>query len=575
MAISTQAIRYGWVALASLGVITGTTIFVVNNMRKTVRPEDIIEIPLGTVEKSLGTQLTTNPPTYSIDPPSIVRTWTSNVYTTNGVSVYTNTATNIIGGQTDRDMMIVMDPKMKELPPFYTTNPPGRYTNSLVGLTVTGIFYALKIGNYGPHVTTNTNTLVISTNWGTNFTRTPCWTNQTVTNYLINYTNYYPYTNGATTNVIYTTTQYQVVSYATNWVVQTVISNITNAAHWEWGTISNWSSFVMNAVQEQTFTNYPSQIYGLDLVERYKFLNALSNHIRTVIVNGAEYTLGQRWTATVGWSCDCQDYLIYWADPWWTDPYGIIAMAGWDILLSGLHSPPSTASLRSTAAAIWGTIDSSVLTNTYYVTMDLPSGTNKSVRYFEKTTVSASTNATVGAIKSHVYGATGPFQTKILYPYDNQIIVSAYSSASLALIAGTYYLNRVYSNDAAVPEWMHGELNSNKFVTIVSITGSGGGLMDGEVLADSGSVGSWADLTTNDSPYVAASNIVDELLEVSAGNLDMPITEGTKTYSISCGGTFPYTIWFSEGADAVFHPYFQDTNGVWYDKFSYCTNKYW
>jgi hypothetical protein len=160
MAFSVQVIRYGWVALASLGVITGATIYVANNQRHQVKPQDIIEITLGTYERCLATQTSTNP-TYSVTPPSFVRTWTSNVYTTNGVTVYTNIVTNTIGWHIDRDMMISLDTTIKALVPYYVdTNTVYDGTTNIVTLTVTGLWASLGIGD-------RTN----------KFTREPCWTN--------------------------------------------------------------------------------------------------------------------------------------------------------------------------------------------------------------------------------------------------------------------------------------------------------------------------------------------------------------------------------------------------------------
>jgi len=133
MAFSTQALKYGWAALASLGVVTGTTIYVVNNLRHQVKPEDIIELALGTHERDLargGVGL------------SVVRTWTSNVYTTNGVTIYTNVVTNTIGWGLDRDMMVSLDTTIKQLIPYYLdTNTLGTY------LTVTGLWASLGIGD--------------------------------------------------------------------------------------------------------------------------------------------------------------------------------------------------------------------------------------------------------------------------------------------------------------------------------------------------------------------------------------------------------------------------------------------
>jgi hypothetical protein len=255
MAFATTAIRYGWVALTSLGVLTGVTIYVVNNTRQQVKPEDIIEIALGTYERCLATQTATNP-TYSVTPPSFVRTWTSNVYTTNGVTVYTSIVTNTIGWHVDRDMMVSLDTTIKALVPYYVdTNTVYDGTTNIVMLTVTGLWASLGIGD--------------KTN---QFTRTPCWTNPISTNWVIDYTSYWPSTNGTVTNISYTSDYRQVVNYAQSW---------TATGGHVWVTSSNWDSSVVAVTNAATYGDYPWQIYVEDLQERYKVLNAMKVTKRT------------------------------------------------------------------------------------------------------------------------------------------------------------------------------------------------------------------------------------------------------------------------------------------------------
>ena len=249
MSFQTQAIKYGWVALASLGIITGTTIYVANNQRKQVKPEDIIEIVLGVHERCLATQTATNP-TYSVNPPSIVRTWTSNVYTTNGVTVYTNIVTNTIGFSLDRSMMVSLDATIKQLVPYYCdTNSVYDGSTQICMLTVTGLWASLQIGD--------------KTN---KFTRTPCWTNPVSTNWIVNYISYWPSTNGTATNIVYTSDYRQVVNYAKSW---------TATGGHVWVTSSNWASEVVTVTNAAAYGDYPWQIYTQDLEERYKVLNAL------------------------------------------------------------------------------------------------------------------------------------------------------------------------------------------------------------------------------------------------------------------------------------------------------------
>lgn len=249
MAFNIQAIRYGWVALASLGVITGTTIYVANNQRHQVKPEDIIEIALGTYERCLATQYSTNPISYYVSPPSFVRTWTSNVYTTNGVTSYTNIVTNTIGWHIDRAMMAELDGTIKALVPWFVDHISTSLYARPTALTVTGLWASLQIGD--------------KTN---QFTRTPCWTNPVSTNWIVNYTSYWPSTNGAMTNIIYTSDYRQVVSYAQSW---------TATGGHVWVTSSNWDSEVVTVTNVVTYGDYPWQVSVEDLQERYKVLYTL------------------------------------------------------------------------------------------------------------------------------------------------------------------------------------------------------------------------------------------------------------------------------------------------------------
>lgn len=250
MSFATQALRYGWVALASLGALTGTTIYVLNNQRHQVKPEDVIELVLGVTERCLATQTSTNPVAFVVSPPSFVRTWYSNVYTTNGVTIYTNVVTNTIGWHFDiLNDGGYLDTIIKTIVPLYlNTNTVYDGSTNISCLTVTGLWASLKIGD------------------GTNrFTREPAWTN-TFTNWTVNYTSYWPSTNGTATNICYTSDYRQVVNYAESW---------TATGGWVWVTSSNWASEVVTVTNAATYDTYPWQIYTTDLEERYKVLEAL------------------------------------------------------------------------------------------------------------------------------------------------------------------------------------------------------------------------------------------------------------------------------------------------------------
>jgi len=144
MGFTTQAIRYGWVALASLGVLTGTTIYTLTPTRKQVKPQDIIELALGTDERVMALQTGTNAlgaPIYPVARPSFVRSWKD----TNGTSI---SMTNTIGWHTDRAMMISLDTTIKDIVPYYCdTNTVYDGTTNIAMLTVTGLWASLGIGD--------------------------------------------------------------------------------------------------------------------------------------------------------------------------------------------------------------------------------------------------------------------------------------------------------------------------------------------------------------------------------------------------------------------------------------------
>ena len=178
MSIQTTALKYGWYIVAG-AVLTGATIFVTDSTQKRITQRDAIQVILGTVERCYATQTATNP-TYSVSPPSFVRSWVS----TNGAGGWeTNQVTNSISWYTDRAMMVSLDATIKALCPYYVdTNSVYDGTTNIVMLTVTGLWASLNIGD------------------GTNkFTAIPGWTNAATTNY--SGTNAIS-TNAATTNIV-------------------------------------------------------------------------------------------------------------------------------------------------------------------------------------------------------------------------------------------------------------------------------------------------------------------------------------------------------------------------------------
>ena len=140
MSIATTSLKYGWKVLAILTIGTGT-IFVADNVLNRITTKDRIEITLAIVERSLATQTGTNPATYGVDPPSIVRTWTD----TNGASVI---VTNSIAWRDDLSMKVELDAKIHALCPHYVdTNSVYDGTTNIIMHTFTGLLASLNIGD--------------------------------------------------------------------------------------------------------------------------------------------------------------------------------------------------------------------------------------------------------------------------------------------------------------------------------------------------------------------------------------------------------------------------------------------
>jgi hypothetical protein len=247
-----QQLKYGFVAVVGL-TITGTTIYVIDNLRKQVEPVDVIEVVLATQERCLALSYSNTAtwpdPAYREGILSFVRSWTSNSYSTATAVITTNIVTNAFGWWIDRDLMVTVDYMIQQIVPYYVdTNCFQNGTGAVVYLTVTGLFARLSIGDH-------------TNKW----TRSPCWTNAPVTNYVVTYTNFWPSTTTSGVVVCYTTDQRQAVNYASNYI----------AGQWKWTTQSNWPSFVTQTVNAATYGELGWQIYPEDMQERYKVLNAL------------------------------------------------------------------------------------------------------------------------------------------------------------------------------------------------------------------------------------------------------------------------------------------------------------
>ena len=141
MSIATTSLKYGWKVLAILTIGTGT-IFVADNVLNRITTKDRIEITLAIVERCLATQTGTNPATYGVDPPSIVRTWTD----TNGASVI---VTNSIAWRDDLSMKIELDAKIQALCPYYVdTDSVYDGTTNIIMHTFTGLLTSLDLGDH-------------------------------------------------------------------------------------------------------------------------------------------------------------------------------------------------------------------------------------------------------------------------------------------------------------------------------------------------------------------------------------------------------------------------------------------
>jgi hypothetical protein len=163
MSIATETLRYGWKIIAGV-VLTGASIYTADTVMERIAQRDAIQVILGTVERCMATQTGTNSdgtPIYAVIPPTVTRTWT----TTNGLTGtnfawVTQTETNSLSGYTDHGLMVLVDSKIQEACPYYVdTNSVYDGTTNIVMCTFTGLLTSLHIGD------------------GTNFTATPCWTN--------------------------------------------------------------------------------------------------------------------------------------------------------------------------------------------------------------------------------------------------------------------------------------------------------------------------------------------------------------------------------------------------------------
>jgi len=149
MSIATTALRHGWFIVAGAILAGGTTIYVADSVQRRITQQDAVEVIMGTVERCLATQTSTNP-TYAVDPPSFVRNWVStNGATGTNFAWVTNQVTNTISWYTDRAMMVDLDAKIVALCPYYVdTNSVYDGTTNIVMCTFTGLLTSLDLGDH-------------------------------------------------------------------------------------------------------------------------------------------------------------------------------------------------------------------------------------------------------------------------------------------------------------------------------------------------------------------------------------------------------------------------------------------
>jgi hypothetical protein len=346
-----QQLKYGWYALAGV-VVTGATIYVLNNQRHQVETVDIIELVLGVQERCLATQITTNP-TYSVNPITYISHYKDTNYlfagspdydpsrgisfkvfqicyttfwpnATERVVSYTNTGIDANYNPHDTSLYYAVSyapsytngnyewvTRRFDTFPFFWVSSTQLMTNVIGFFNDRRLLVELdtKIKALVPYYcdtntvydgTTNIVMLTVTGLWASlgigdktnQFTRTPCWTNPVSTNWIVNYTSYWPSTSGVTTNINYTSDYRQVVNYAQSW---------TATGGYVWVSASNWSSVAVTITNQATYGDYPWQIYAEDLQERYKVLNALK---MTRTRNGI-YTRGK---SAFRWNPDWSDW---------------------------------------------------------------------------------------------------------------------------------------------------------------------------------------------------------------------------------------------------------------------------
>jgi hypothetical protein len=155
MAISTQAVKYGWIALTGIA-LTGTTVYVGSAVWRAYQ-RDIIEIVVGPWERAEATRTASN--AWGRVPQTEVRTLTTNDLSTTNPVAYTEVLTYVFTWRPDYAMLTNADATLKGAFPYYVASNAVA-TSNFTALSVGGVWASLAVGD--------------STS---QFTRVPCHTN--------------------------------------------------------------------------------------------------------------------------------------------------------------------------------------------------------------------------------------------------------------------------------------------------------------------------------------------------------------------------------------------------------------
>lgn len=441
MSFEFQPIKYGWTALAAIA-ITGATIFVPHNERRTVRQVDKIEVLLAIHERCLATS---NGIYDRVAPLEIVRDWVTNCIVTNGttnLAFYTNRYTNAFGLYVEPNVSKheygtyydshthwgdVVGKVMELIPRFVNTNYD--YTTNLpVMLTVTGLFAELGIGN------------------GTNqFTIRPATTN-IQTNYVVAYTqdvSFWGYTEAQPGGGQYHVTAGDYYVLRTNYAFTEYVSNIVHVY------TSTTPQIVNFAVAHDTvpYTNSLPQVYAV----------AETNVFGVTVPSGTYYVVYDTYAADprAAYRFDGQGYKYFLnysmigAEPLLYDLYGAHYLANFQYTNIAFSQAKV---MTLTNSALYGTPDYSSMTfleELYRVlhALRVTAGKTPGLAYRYRRVVDSATIYLPPGETFSFESALGQTKTSFVSAEDTAITNSgSFTVFSYAVWDGPYYDYGVYSN---------------------------------------------------------------------------------------------------------------------------------